>query len=113
MLKEELRNMERKHKREGVDMTYLKNVILKLLETGNSREIVIKSRLFHRSFSGIRHHPPDRPMVVAMGELMVSGEEPSEEAGWSDSPCVWFRRSGGSAPRRRNAAAIQPGRGEF
>lgn len=34
MLKEELRNMERKEKREGVDLTYLKNVILKLLETG-------------------------------------------------------------------------------
>uniref|UniRef100_A0A1D1ZHY7 Protein GRIP n=1 Tax=Anthurium amnicola TaxID=1678845 RepID=A0A1D1ZHY7_9ARAE len=34
MLKEEFRNMERKQKREGVDMTYLKNVILKLLETG-------------------------------------------------------------------------------
>ncbi|WVZ11338.1 hypothetical protein V8G54_015868 [Vigna mungo] len=30
----ELRNMERSKKREGVDMTYLKNVILKLLETG-------------------------------------------------------------------------------
>ncbi|PIA56823.1 hypothetical protein AQUCO_00700875v1 [Aquilegia coerulea] len=34
MLKEELRNMERMKKREGVDMTYLKNVVLKLLETG-------------------------------------------------------------------------------
>ncbi|KAM1283818.1 hypothetical protein ACFX13_027461 [Malus domestica] len=34
MLKAELRNMERSQKREGVDMTYLKNVILKLLETG-------------------------------------------------------------------------------
>ncbi|XP_024032822.1 protein GRIP [Morus notabilis] len=34
MLKEELRNMDRTQKREGVDMTYLKNVILKLLETG-------------------------------------------------------------------------------
>ncbi|XP_038999759.1 protein GRIP-like [Hibiscus syriacus] len=34
MLKEELRNMERSKMREGVDMTYLKNVILKLLETG-------------------------------------------------------------------------------
>ncbi|XP_021811528.1 protein GRIP [Prunus avium] len=34
MLKAELRNMERTQKREGVDMTYLKNVILKLLETG-------------------------------------------------------------------------------
>ncbi|KAL6220790.1 hypothetical protein ACLB2K_008545 [Fragaria x ananassa] len=34
MLKTELRNMERSQKREGVDMTYLKNVILKLLETG-------------------------------------------------------------------------------
>ncbi|XP_039009490.1 protein GRIP-like isoform X1 [Hibiscus syriacus] len=34
MLKEELRNMERSKRREGVDMTYLKNVILKLLETG-------------------------------------------------------------------------------
>ncbi|GFY87822.1 golgi-localized GRIP domain-containing protein [Actinidia rufa] len=34
MLKEEFRNMERSKKREGVDMTYLKNVILKLLQTG-------------------------------------------------------------------------------
>ncbi|ONK55911.1 uncharacterized protein A4U43_C10F2220 [Asparagus officinalis] len=34
MLKAELRNMERSQKREGIDMTYLKNVILKLLETG-------------------------------------------------------------------------------
>ncbi|XP_030535944.1 protein GRIP isoform X1 [Rhodamnia argentea] len=34
ILKEEFRNMERMQKREGVDMTYLKNVILKLLETG-------------------------------------------------------------------------------
>ncbi|KAF5735895.1 protein GRIP [Tripterygium wilfordii] len=34
MLKAELRNTERMQKREGVDMTYLKNVILKLLETG-------------------------------------------------------------------------------
>lgn len=36
MLKAELRNMERTQKREGVDMTYLKNVVLKLLETGTS-----------------------------------------------------------------------------
>lgn len=35
MLKAELRKMERSQKREGVDMTYLKNVILKLLETGS------------------------------------------------------------------------------
>ncbi|KAF3796172.1 GRIP protein [Nymphaea thermarum] len=34
VLKAELRDMERKQKREGIDMTYLKNVILKLLETG-------------------------------------------------------------------------------
>ncbi|XP_077231170.1 Golgi-localized GRIP domain-containing protein isoform X2 [Tasmannia lanceolata] len=34
MLKAELRDMERMQKRDGVDMTYLKNVILKLLETG-------------------------------------------------------------------------------
>ncbi|GMH24540.1 hypothetical protein Nepgr_026383 [Nepenthes gracilis] len=34
MLKEELRNMDRMQKREGVDLTYLKNVVLKLLETG-------------------------------------------------------------------------------
>ncbi|KAH9328033.1 hypothetical protein KI387_000141, partial [Taxus chinensis] len=33
-IKDEFRNMERERKREGVDMTYLKNVILKLLETG-------------------------------------------------------------------------------
>ncbi|XP_057448949.1 protein GRIP [Lotus japonicus] len=34
VLKAELRDMERAKKREGVDMTYLKNIILKLLETG-------------------------------------------------------------------------------
>ncbi|RZC48582.1 hypothetical protein C5167_017013 [Papaver somniferum] len=34
LLKTELRDMERMQKREGVDMTYLKNVVLKLLETG-------------------------------------------------------------------------------
>lgn len=33
-MKEEVRNVERMQKREGVDMTYLKNVVLKLLETG-------------------------------------------------------------------------------
>ncbi|XVF16009.1 hypothetical protein REPUB_Repub09cG0205100 [Reevesia pubescens] len=40
MLKEELRNMERSKKREGVDMTYLKNVILKLLETGEGEALL-------------------------------------------------------------------------
>lgn len=40
MLKDELRDMERKQKREGVDMTYLKNVILKLLETGMYIEFI-------------------------------------------------------------------------
>ncbi|BFI24714.1 hypothetical protein MPTK2_1g14280 [Marchantia polymorpha subsp. ruderalis] len=34
LLKEEVRNLERAHKRDGVDMTYLKNIILKLIETG-------------------------------------------------------------------------------
>ncbi|XLS67836.1 hypothetical protein HN51_018859 [Arachis hypogaea] len=34
ILKAELRDMERSKKRKGVDMTYLKNIILKLLETG-------------------------------------------------------------------------------
>ena len=38
MLKTELRNMERMQKREGVDVTYLKIVILKLLEIGISTE---------------------------------------------------------------------------
>ena len=38
MLKTELRNMERLQVREGVDMMYLKDVILKLLETGISTE---------------------------------------------------------------------------
>ncbi|RYR61992.1 hypothetical protein Ahy_A04g019273 [Arachis hypogaea] len=33
ILKAELRDMERSKKREGIDMTYLKNVILELLET--------------------------------------------------------------------------------
>ena len=37
-LKTELRNMERLQMREGVDMMYLKDVILKLLETGISTE---------------------------------------------------------------------------
>ncbi|KAK9990023.1 hypothetical protein SO802_025008 [Lithocarpus litseifolius] len=41
MLKTELRNMERMQKREGVDMTYLKNVILKLLETENLVVLII------------------------------------------------------------------------
>ncbi|KAH6797037.1 Golgi-localized GRIP domain-containing protein [Perilla frutescens var. hirtella] len=40
MLKEELRNMERMQKREGVDLTYLKNVILKLLETGEAERLL-------------------------------------------------------------------------
>ncbi|KAL6274186.1 hypothetical protein ACE6H2_024878 [Prunus campanulata] len=40
MLKAELRNMERTQKREGVDMTYLKNVILKLLETGEAEALL-------------------------------------------------------------------------
>eukprot|EP00243_Klebsormidium_subtile_P000750 TRINITY_DN1125_c0_g4_i1.p1 TRINITY_DN1125_c0_g4~~TRINITY_DN1125_c0_g4_i1.p1 ORF type:complete len:200 (-),score=68.05 TRINITY_DN1125_c0_g4_i1:218-793(-) len=34
VLKEELRRLDRNEKRESVDMTYLKNVVLKLLETG-------------------------------------------------------------------------------
>ncbi|XP_065855949.1 protein GRIP [Euphorbia lathyris] len=34
MLKAEIRHVDRSQKREGVDMTYLKNVVLKLLETG-------------------------------------------------------------------------------
>ena len=42
MLKDELRSMERSKKREGVDMTYLKNVILKLLETGMNFENKMK-----------------------------------------------------------------------
>ncbi|KAL3617348.1 hypothetical protein CASFOL_038761 [Castilleja foliolosa] len=40
MLKEELRNMERSQKREGVDLTYLKNVTLKLLETGEVERLL-------------------------------------------------------------------------
>lgn len=48
MLKEELRNMERSKKREGVDMTYLKNVILKLLETGTA-ESDLQSTVVHLS----------------------------------------------------------------
>jgi hypothetical protein len=36
VLKEELRRLDRNEKRESVDMTYLKNVVLKLLETGKS-----------------------------------------------------------------------------
>ena len=45
MLKEELRNVERSQKREGVDMTYLKNVILKLLETGMCMQKKKKKRV--------------------------------------------------------------------
>lgn len=45
MLKEELRNMDRTQKREGVDMTYLKNVILKLLETGICMKIPSRVQL--------------------------------------------------------------------
>ncbi|GAB4848395.1 hypothetical protein Ancab_003090 [Ancistrocladus abbreviatus] len=67
MLKEELRNMDRMQKREGVDMTYLKNVILKLLETGEveallpviamllqfSPEEIVKCQQVYRSFSSV------------------------------------------------------------
>lgn len=45
MLKSELRNMERMKKREGVDMTYLKNVILKLLETGICLKKTLSTKL--------------------------------------------------------------------
>lgn len=38
-LKEELRDMDRTQKREGVDLTYLKNVTLKLLETGSFKSL--------------------------------------------------------------------------
>ncbi|KAI5319848.1 PREDICTED: GRIP [Prunus dulcis] len=44
MLKAELRNLERTQKREGVDMTYLKNVILKLLETDFGKAASPKKR---------------------------------------------------------------------
>ncbi|KAL3838845.1 hypothetical protein ACJIZ3_023436 [Penstemon smallii] len=40
LLKEELRNLERQQKREGVDMTYLKNVVVKLLETGEVERLL-------------------------------------------------------------------------
>lgn len=51
MLKAELRNMERSQKREGVDLTYLKNVILKLLETGTHvGRSITKRELFFSPF---------------------------------------------------------------
>lgn len=57
MLKAELRNMERMKKREGVDMTYLKNVILKLLETGISIKKKKKNRTnYSLSLSLNVHH---------------------------------------------------------
>lgn len=59
MLKAELRNMERMKKREGVDMTYLKNVILKLLETGISikkKKEKKKYKLLSLSLSLNVHH---------------------------------------------------------
>lgn len=40
LLKDELRNMERSQNRQGVDMTYLKNVILKLLQTGEATALL-------------------------------------------------------------------------
>lgn len=52
MLKEELRNMERMEKREGVDLTYLKNVILKLLETGTLFSTVPSSFTISHPASG-------------------------------------------------------------
>ncbi|KAL9251652.1 GRIP-like protein [Drosera capensis] len=71
MLKEELRNIERMQKREGVDMTYLKNVVLKLLQTGEveallpvvamllqfSPEEVQKCRQAYRSSSDVPPSP--------------------------------------------------------
>ncbi|CAN0913554.1 Protein GRIP [Linum grandiflorum] len=72
MLKSELRSMERTQKREGVDMTYLKNIIVKLLETGEveallpvvamllqfSPEEVQKCRQAYRTLQDV---PPQSP----------------------------------------------------
>ncbi|KAF8410310.1 hypothetical protein HHK36_002836 [Tetracentron sinense] len=80
MLKIELRNMERMEKREGVDMTYLKNVILKLLETGEveallpvvgmllqfSPEEVQKCQQAYRSSADV----PPSPASDASGSLL-------------------------------------------
>ncbi|KAF2312487.1 hypothetical protein GH714_034850 [Hevea brasiliensis] len=71
MLKAELRNVERTQKREGVDMTYLKNVILKLLETGEveallpviamllqfSPEEVLKCQQAYRTYGDVPPSP--------------------------------------------------------
>lgn len=43
VLKEELRRLDRNEKRGSVDMTYLKNVVLKLLETGKANHSIIPS----------------------------------------------------------------------
>ncbi|CAN1330802.1 Protein GRIP [Linum perenne] len=81
MLKSELRSMERAQKREGVDMTYLKNIIVKLLETGEveallpvvavllqfSPEEVQKCRQAYRTFQDV---PPPSPANDAPGSAL-------------------------------------------
>lgn len=69
MLKEELRNMERMQKREGVDLTYLKNVILKLLETGIFVFIVLSSPAAPSSFM---IDPPAARLPYVSQNLVVS-----------------------------------------
>lgn len=66
MLKEELRNMERMEKREGVDLTYLKNVILKLLETGNLFSTVLTSTAVPSSLMLNQPAPGLPPVSLAL-----------------------------------------------
>jgi hypothetical protein len=79
VLKEELRRLDRNEKRESVDMTYLKNVVLKLLETGKplKRASENKGGLF---WGGRAARPTDRSSagsVFAFGQKCSRSEDRS------------------------------------
>ncbi|KAK3124977.1 hypothetical protein QOZ80_7BG0598130 [Eleusine coracana subsp. coracana] len=86
LLKAELRNMERSQKREGIDMTYLKNVILKLLETGEVGALLpVVATLLQFS--------PDELKKCQQGVLssVISSQPPAEPDGAS-TPNSFFAR---------------------
>ncbi|CAN6461880.1 unnamed protein product [Victoria cruziana] len=74
MLKAELRDMERKQKREGIDMTYLKNVILKLLETGEVEALLpVIATLLQFSPEEIKKLQDTYKAIAASADIASSG----------------------------------------
>eukprot|EP00850_Spirogloea_muscicola_P010544 SM000062S19930 [mRNA] locus=s62:403407:409422:- [translate_table: standard] len=74
MIKEELRNMDRAQKREGVDMTYLKNVILKLLQTGEVEALLpVVAMLLQFSPEELRRCVDSYRALPSVPEVPLSG----------------------------------------